>query len=929
MQDKYLDEMGQLFAALARDPQPEEALERLNDAVRRMVNCSDMGLWLADDTQRMLELTVTNMARSNLTQTRLAYGQGMVGVVAEGRRSIIVSNAQWDFEDEPLAQARFSAAAGVPIVWQDELRGVLVAMDSQAGHVFTMRDIRLLEMMALYAAALITTHNLQITFAQTAHDLTEERERVLHIQTATRQMLEEPDLRANLLEVTRAIQALGWGDVVLGLYADNYTVDELITVGIPAEHEETLRAGVVPHDIWKLFLNGRLEQFRIGGFYYIPAHETGAAWEAGDVLFAPLRLGQERISGVIRVDAPVDTQRPTGTRLRPLDILASQAAYTIENARLLEEKALSAEALADQVEELSMIHRADRELSAHLNVDRVMTLTMDWALRRTGADTGLLALMTDDERGLVPLITMGHLDEEILRCSEQNPWPLDQGVMGLAATSGQTQVFSDLPPEHEYMQFMPAHAQALVSVPLAMRGKVLGVITLAARNNRAFSQHETSFLERLARRAAVALDNAHLYRQSEQLADDMAVLYSASRAITATLERDEVLQRIAQSMAMAMECSSAMILGYHSETDTFEVLIVYKVGTVRDAFEQLPDPGMTISFDQLPALRQTTEKQQSQVLRAIDLEAGNPIRQIMEERHLQAAIMTPMVAQGELLGVAVVIEGRHDRVFTTSEVFKAETLASQASVALRQSMLYSEVLELEKIKSEMIRMASHDLRNPLNNIMGYIELLAMNLESMGVNPDQAQYIENLRRGTKSMQSLIDDLLTLERAESQRQSEWQTFDLGGLVVEVIEAVNTDVELKHHTLTLQREEGVPTVFGSVTQLRQAITNLIGNAVKYTPDEGQIEVRFGYHNDRLQFSVEDNGYGISPERQARLFERFYRAQEPGTDMIPGTGLGLSLVKTVVERHGGQVWFESEPGAGSTFGFWLPPIDEPPEQL
>ncbi len=108
--------------------------------------------------------------------------------------------------------------------------------------------------------------------------------------------------------------------------------------------------------------------------------------------------------------------------------------------------------------------------------------------------------------------------------------------------------------------------------------------------------------------------------------------------------------------------------------------------------------------------------------------------------------------------------------------------------------------------------------------------------------------------------------------------------------------------------------------MTQLRQAIANLIGNAVKYTPDEGRVDVRFAQGGQRLHFSVRDTGYGISPERQARLFERFYRAREPGTDHIPGTGLGLSLVKTVIERHGGQVWFESEVGAGSTFGFWLP---------
>ena len=112
----------------------------------------------------------------------------------------------------------------------------------------------------------------------------------------------------------------------------------------------------------------------------------------------------------------------------------------------------------------------------------------------------------------------------------------------------------------------------------------------------------------------------------------------------------------------------------------------------------------------------------------------------------------------------------------------------------------------------------------------------------------------------------------------------------------------------------------MFGHQTQLRQAISNLVDNAIKYTPEGGTVTVGLALQGGRFAFRVTDTGYGISPQRQLRLFERFYRALEPETDHIPGTGLGLSLVKTVIERHGGEVWFESTLGEGSTFGFWLP---------
>lgn len=180
-------------------------------------------------------------------------------------------------------------------------------------------------------------------------------------------------------------------------------------------------------------------------------------------------------------------------------------------------------------------------------------------------------------------------------------------------------------------------------------------------------------------------------------------------------------------------------------------------------------------------------------------------------------------------------------------------------------------MELERIKTEMIRMASHDLRNPLNNIMGYVELISINLSQYGMTPDQEEYIGSLRRSAKTMQSLIDDMLTLERVESERSVEWEIFDLGGLIAEVVDDERSSAMLKQQTLVLHRPSQMALVFGSIMQLRQATINLVGNAVKYTPEGGHIEVNFEIAGGRLQLSVIDNGYGISEERQARIFQRF----------------------------------------------------------
>ncbi|MCZ7538714.1 MAG: GAF domain-containing sensor histidine kinase [Anaerolineae bacterium] len=650
----------------------------------------------------------------------------------------------------------------------------------------------------------------------------------------------------------------------------------------------------------------------------------GAGEDRATSVFAPLHVGSGPLVGAIQVVGEINDGHPLPDLLGPLDILAVQTAYIVENARLVARASQSAETLEEQVEELSMIHRADRELSAHLNLERVMRLTMDWALRRTEADTGLLMLMTDDSTGLVPYIVMGHVDRALFPHDADHPLPLTADPIGLAGRLGETQYVPDAQEDAERIPFIP-RARAHVSVPLRMRGQVLGVITLAAVKTGVFDEDMVAFLERLGRRAAVALDNARLYRQTEQLASDMAALYNASRTITSTLNRDEILRRIARAMSETLECSSAVIFGYKPETQEVQVLTVHRADPDATAGESLPPLKHSYSLASYPAFQMVVEQQHSLALRADDFSLAYMDRAHLLTDRLHSMVLVPLVAQEELMGVAALIEGRHPRVFTANEVYKAEALAGQAAIALRQSMLFSEIQELETLKTEMIRMASHDLRNPLNNIMGYTELLATSLERSGMTAAQQAYLENLRSSSETMRVLLEDLLTLERIESERALEWQPFDLVGLVVEVVESQLAGAKLKQQMLSLERQEGVPPVQGSITHLRQAIANLVSNAIKYTPEGGHIVVTVSQEQGRVAVSVRDDGHGISPARQARIFERFYRAREPGTEHLSGTGLGLSLVKTVVERHEGRVWFSSAPGEGSIFGFWLPTAPQP----
>ncbi|PJF36777.1 MAG: hypothetical protein CUN49_03645 [Candidatus Thermofonsia Clade 1 bacterium] len=581
--------------------------------------------------------------------------------------------------------------------------------------------------------------------------------------------------------------------------------------------------------------------------------------------------------------------------------------------------------LSEQLEELKMLQHVDQELGATLDFDNVLMLTMDWALRRTGATAGIFVTFSEQENSLRALTALGYPMREV----REKTWPLEQSIIGRAVRTRQVQHVTDLEADPEHC---PEHAlpetRSVIAVPIELRSKVTGVIWLEGEQRDTFAAPDISFVQRLAQRAAIALDHARLYREAARQADEMASLYTASRMISATLERPQVLATAAQALATTLGVSTVVIADYRKLQGEIELIHAYRLPTARLSMNIVPRVGSTFALESLPEVRYAIETQRSSGYSLHSRLLSDTLREFMTAHNVRALLiiplatapMTPNTPLIEVVGVALAMESRHERRFGEEERAMAEALGGQIASALRQARLYAEVRELEEIKSHMIRMASHDLRNPLGVAINYFEMF---LESLGDQPFtevQKRYIQSVRKAHQTMQTLIKDLLTLEKVESEREALWQEVDFTALVNAELEAQRNAALLKKHTLTAQLPSQSLHVRGSPAQLQRAVGNLIDNAIKYTPDGGLIQVRLTTKERRLIFEVQDNGYGISRERQERLFTSFYRAREPGTDHISGTGLGLSLVRTVVERHGGRVWVNSEAGIGSIFSFWLP---------
>ncbi|MBI5666851.1 MAG: PAS domain-containing protein [Chloroflexi bacterium] len=224
----------------------------------------------------------------------------------------------------------------------------------------------------------------------------------------------------------------------------------------------------------------------------------------------------------------------------------------------------------------------------------------------------------------------------------------------------------------------------------------------------------------------------------------------------------------------------------------------------------------------------------------------------------------------------------------------------------------------EDFKHDMLRLATHDLRSPLALIISYCELML--LEIPEALPDLTQYVSIIHEAADRMKLLLDAVLHVERFRTVPLDLRRTVNPVDLIGAAVDNMRALAAQKNQQLlvALRPDLGLLTV--DVLFIQEAMENLIGNAIKYTPEGGQITVRAYTGDERFQFVVEDTGIGIGAEHLPHVFEAFYRAKQPGTENIEGTGLGLSLVKAAVERHQGSVWVESSVGKGSRFGFWLP---------
>ena len=498
---------------------------------------------------------------------------------------------------------------------------------------------------------------------------------------------------------------------------------------------------------------------------------------------------------------------------------------------------------------------------------------------------------------------------------------LGEGITGIAAQSRRPLLIPDgsLDSRMVYPAGTTPIQESILSVPMVTGDRLFGVLSLARLGARSLSDEDLRLMESIAAQTALALANAEQYAEAEQTIKALATIEEL-QPIDAGPPDTEVDKRILQGFVDLSQSDLATLrvlegdgryhvaatVGRHWPADapTGEPLSAAQVAW-------LADPRVTVYV----ADPENDTKLPDWARRGTQL-AG-----------VKASVFLPMRAGQRFVGF-VGLHWQRPHWLRPEQLRRLQLVAAQAAIVLdtrqalgRERGRAEALAELERARREFMQIASHELRTPLTVIRGYASLLEEG--SLGEMPPAAlKALHTLMEKSSEMRGQVERMLLLARLEDGAAlPEMKELDLRAVVREAVDRVRPQVELKHGSVDLQLASAPLTVLGDPERLATAVDNLLQNAVKFSEKAPRIEVTGNRENGRVRLVVKDHGIGIPEAARARLFEKFYRVSHPGLHNVVGTGIGLYLVRQVVEGHGGRVdVVDSRPGQGSAFEIQLP---------
>lgn len=490
-------------------------------------------------------------------------------------------------------------------------------------------------------------------------------------------------------------------------------------------------------------------------------------------------------------------------------------------------------------------------------------------------------------------------------------------------------------------------------VPLWYQQELITILALHQTGQpRSWQDDEVQLLAMVADQAALALSQARSYEQIQALAKREALINTITTAIRSSLDPQDIFAAITQQLGQALQADGCA-LSLWTEEDEFVQCVGlhdaahpgHTVATAKDLgqpqehhalathwhegspYANLAEdtgrlmPQSRVPIERNPVLKQLMLTKQPVVLNDLTLYPEMTIEEQAFRNPTRALLVVPLLSDGKIIGSISLRQNYQARRWLLSEIELAQAVASQAAIAVQQARLYQktrqqaeQLLELDRQKTEFFQNISHEFRTPLTLTIGPLEGAVA--KSQGLSPEQSVIA---LRNSRRLLRLVNQLLDLQRLDAGRmQPSFRPCDLVEFVSQIVESFRLYCDRKGVQLTTSLE-ACPSVYLDLEKFDKVLYNLLSNAMKFTPAGGCISVTLKPAGDHCLLKVIDTGIGIRPDQIPHLFERFRQAEGSANRSYEGSGLGLALVKELVELHGGQISVDSTYGAGSTFTIWV----------
>lgn len=596
--------------------------------------------------------------------------------------------------------------------------------------------------------------------------------------------------------------------------------------------------------------------------------------------------------------------------------IAQLAATSIEKTRLFEET-------NQRARQLAALNEVSSALAGELNLDKLLELVTHSAVNILNAEAGSLLLRAEDSSSELEFkIAVGSAGQDLVG----SRFSVRQGLAGEVVSTGRSIIVNDAMTDRRWAGEQSRSdfaTRTVLAVPLTAKGQTIGVLEiLNKQHDQRFDDEDARLLSTFAVQAAVAIENVRLFSltdaQLNARVSELETLEQVDTELNRTLDLNQVAD-IAIRWAMNITRAPAAALGLVAASPP-RLEIVAAVGYGDDDYPVGAEGRLwplTGAFARV--LRQ----------RRGDMVSSSSMDFVPCLRGSTSQIILPMVAGGDVNGLLIVETNRAPQL-TLVHLAQLYRLSDHAGIALANAQLYAELTRANDSKSEFVSFVAHELKTPMTSIKGYTELLLLSGGGQ-LEPQQETFLRTIRANIERMNTLVSDLNDVTKMETNNlHMELRAVSFANVLTETLRPLQRQIEDRQQTLEINLPADLPALYGDQNRLIQVLTNLLSNAHKYTPAGGRIAITGEVVPNRWNASqraepvchvmVRDTGIGMSPEDVNRLFTPYFRSENPLAREQSGTGLGLTIVRGIIERHNGRIWVESEIGQGTVFHFTVP---------